>query len=171
MGQIVQRRTTRRLDTAVYRQVRSTLPSISPLIVYRDTLCSGISFTKLRALKRSKACLSSTYVSFFPLYSCQCIQAHRCTSRPSSGLHASNCGSQRSVRTPHSYTDIAYIHIFNTRTTIRKGFASVKDFIEEPDSRAQCMALEENVKEFGLTYFGMKDRRQGVFIWLCEKPH
>jgi 3-isopropylmalate dehydratase len=22
--------------------------------------------------------------------------------------------------------------------------------------------LEENVKEFGLTYFGMKDRRQGV---------
>ena len=23
------------------------------------------------------------------------------------------------------------------------------------------MALEENVKEFGLTYFGMTDRRQG----------
>lgn len=24
------------------------------------------------------------------------------------------------------------------------------------------MALEENVKEFGVTYFGMKDRRQGI---------
>ena len=34
-------------------------------------------------------------------------------------------------------------------------------FIAEPDSRAQCVALENNVKEFGLTYFGMKDRRQG----------
>ncbi|KLO18085.1 aconitase [Schizopora paradoxa] len=50
----------------------------------------------------------------------------------------------------------------NVPTTIRKGFSSVKDFIEEPDSRAQCVALEENVKEFGLTYFGMKDRRQGI---------
>ena len=28
------------------------------------------------------------------------------------------------------------------------------------------MALEENVKEFGLTYFGMTDRRQGVQIHL-----
>lgn len=24
------------------------------------------------------------------------------------------------------------------------------------------MALEDNVKEFGLTYFGMKDKRQGT---------
>jgi len=37
----------------------------------------------------------------------------------------------------------------------------VTSFIDEPDSRAQCVALEDNVKEFGLTYFGMKDRRQG----------
>ncbi|KAF8205146.1 aconitase [Pholiota molesta] len=41
-------------------------------------------------------------------------------------------------------------------------FCSVDTFIAEPDSRAQCAALEENVKEFGLTYFGMKDRRQGI---------
>jgi 3-isopropylmalate dehydratase len=39
---------------------------------------------------------------------------------------------------------------------------SVSEFIAEPDSRAQCVALEENVREFGLTYFGMKDRRQGI---------
>ena len=42
-----------------------------------------------------------------------------------------------------------------------KNFTTVKDFITEPDSRAQCQALEDNVKEFGLTYFGMTDRRQG----------
>jgi 3-isopropylmalate dehydratase len=47
------------------------------------------------------------------------------------------------------------------RTASRKNFTSVASFIDEPDSRAQCVALEDNVKEFGLTYFGMKDRRQG----------
>ncbi|KIM25603.1 hypothetical protein M408DRAFT_74009 [Serendipita vermifera MAFF 305830] len=50
----------------------------------------------------------------------------------------------------------------NVPTTSRKNFTSVKTFIEEPDSRDQCMALEDNVKEFGLTYFGMTDRRQGI---------
>jgi hypothetical protein len=47
------------------------------------------------------------------------------------------------------------------RTASRKNFTTVSSFIDEPDSRAQCVALEDNVKEFGLTYFGMKDRRQG----------
>ncbi|VDC06132.1 unnamed protein product [Peniophora sp. CBMAI 1063] len=50
----------------------------------------------------------------------------------------------------------------NIPTVIRKNFSSVSTFIEEPDSRAQCVALEENVKEFGVTYFGMSDRRQGI---------
>ncbi|KAF8165139.1 aconitase family-domain-containing protein [Crassisporium funariophilum] len=50
----------------------------------------------------------------------------------------------------------------NVPTASRKNFTTIKSFIAEPDSRAQCAALEENVKEFGLTYFGMKDRRQGI---------
>ncbi|KAF9535081.1 aconitase [Crepidotus variabilis] len=50
----------------------------------------------------------------------------------------------------------------NIPTVSRKNFKSVETFIAEPDSRAQCAALEDNVKEFGLTYFGMKDRRQGI---------
>ncbi|KDQ64679.1 hypothetical protein JAAARDRAFT_28316 [Jaapia argillacea MUCL 33604] len=50
----------------------------------------------------------------------------------------------------------------NVPTVSRKNFKSVETFIAEPDSRAQCVALEENVKEFGLTYFGMTDRRQGI---------
>ena len=35
-------------------------------------------------------------------------------------------------------------------------------FIEEADSRLQCLTLEDNVKEFGLTYFGLGDKRQGI---------
>ncbi|KAI0034068.1 aconitase [Vararia minispora EC-137] len=50
----------------------------------------------------------------------------------------------------------------NIPTTVRKNFTSASSFIEEPDSRAQVVALEDNVKEFGVTYFGMSDRRQGI---------
>lgn len=35
-------------------------------------------------------------------------------------------------------------------------------FVEEADSRTQCLTLEENVKAFQLTYFGLGDKRQGI---------
>ena len=35
-------------------------------------------------------------------------------------------------------------------------------FVEEADSRTQCLTLEDNVKAFGLTYFGLGDKRQGI---------
>ncbi len=38
----------------------------------------------------------------------------------------------------------------------------MEQFIEEADSRVQCLTLEENVKSFGLTYFGLGDKRQGI---------
>lgn len=38
----------------------------------------------------------------------------------------------------------------------------IASFIEEDDSRTQCVTLEENVKEFGVTYFGLGDKRQGI---------
>lgn len=50
----------------------------------------------------------------------------------------------------------------NIPTVPRKSFKSVDTFVTEPDSRAQCLAIEDNVKEFGLTYFGLSDRRQGI---------
>ena len=53
-------------------------------------------------------------------------------------------------------------HALGCRTVTRKNFKSISTFIGEPDSRAQCAALEDNVKEFGLTYFGMDDKRQGI---------
>ena len=50
----------------------------------------------------------------------------------------------------------------NVPTTSRANFKNVGDFIEETDSRLQAVTLEENVKAFGLTYFGLGDRRQGI---------
>ncbi|KAF7725333.1 3-isopropylmalate dehydratase [Apophysomyces ossiformis] len=50
----------------------------------------------------------------------------------------------------------------NIPTTSRKSFKNISTFIEEADSRTQCETLESNVKEFGLTYFGMEDDRQGI---------
>ena len=34
--------------------------------------------------------------------------------------------------------------------------------IKDPESKLQIETLEDNVKEFGLTYFGMSDKRQGI---------
>ncbi|KAI9840432.1 MAG: 3-isopropylmalate dehydratase [Thelocarpon superellum] len=50
----------------------------------------------------------------------------------------------------------------NIPTTPRKNFKDVGSFVEEADSRLQCLTLEDNVKEFGLTYFGLGDKRQGI---------
>jgi 3-isopropylmalate dehydratase large subunit/3-isopropylmalate dehydratase small subunit len=50
----------------------------------------------------------------------------------------------------------------NVPTTPRKNFKNVGQFVEEADSRIQCLTLEDNVKAFGLTYFGLGDKRQGI---------
>jgi 3-isopropylmalate dehydratase len=50
----------------------------------------------------------------------------------------------------------------NIPTSSRKTFKNAETFIEEADSRLQCVTLEDNVKDFGLTYFGMDDDRQGI---------
>src|SRR5271163_400287 len=50
----------------------------------------------------------------------------------------------------------------NVPTTPRKNFKNIAEFVKEEDSRLQCMTLEENVKDFGLTYFGLGDKRQGI---------
>ncbi|KAK4999069.1 3-isopropylmalate dehydratase, partial [Elasticomyces elasticus] len=50
----------------------------------------------------------------------------------------------------------------NVPTTPRKNFKNVAQFIEEDDSRTQCVTLEDNVKAFNLTYFGLGDKRQGI---------
>lgn len=47
-------------------------------------------------------------------------------------------------------------------TTPRKNFKDIKSFVEEDDSRTQCLTLEDNVEEFGITYFGLGDKRQGI---------
>ncbi|POS83373.1 Aconitase iron-sulfur, partial [Erysiphe pulchra] len=50
----------------------------------------------------------------------------------------------------------------NVPTISRKNFKNIASFVEQDDSRLQCTTLEENVKEFGITYFGLGDKRQGI---------
>ena len=50
----------------------------------------------------------------------------------------------------------------NIPTTSRKTYKNISTFVEENDSRIQCETLEQNVKDFGLTYFGLGDNRQGI---------
>lgn len=50
----------------------------------------------------------------------------------------------------------------NVPTEDRSQLIDVQTFIEETASRTQVMQLEENVKDFGLKYFGMADERQGI---------
>ncbi|KIX02273.1 3-isopropylmalate dehydratase, large subunit [Rhinocladiella mackenziei CBS 650.93] len=50
----------------------------------------------------------------------------------------------------------------NVPTTPRKNFKNVAEFVKEEDSRLQCVTLEENVRDFGLTYFGLGDKNQGI---------
>lgn len=50
----------------------------------------------------------------------------------------------------------------NIPTSTRAQLKETAAFIEEADSRTQVVTLEQNVKDFGVQYFGMKDRRQGI---------
>lgn len=50
----------------------------------------------------------------------------------------------------------------NVPTDSRANFKDAASFIEQEDSRTQVVTLEDNVVEFGLTYFGMTDKRQGI---------
>ncbi|GMH50603.1 hypothetical protein TrLO_g14027 [Triparma laevis f. longispina] len=67
--------------------------------------------------------------------------------------------SSRSVRRPDC-TLVTVDH--NVPTEDRSDLKSVESFIEEINSRTQVLKLEENVKDFGLKYFGMADERQGI---------
>ena len=50
----------------------------------------------------------------------------------------------------------------NVPTHSRTSFVSAGTFIEDQASREQVLALETNVRDFSLPYFGMADRRQGI---------
>ncbi|KAJ7512560.1 aconitase [Mycena galericulata] len=42
------------------------------------------------------------------------------------------------------------------------GVHDLNSLVADPESRAQCAALEVNVKDFGILYFGLQDKRQGI---------
>ncbi|KAF3922899.1 hypothetical protein ABW20_dc0100337 [Dactylellina cionopaga] len=67
--------------------------------------------------------------------------------------------ANRSVRRPDC-TLATVDH--NVPTSSRKSYKNVSTFVEEEDSRLQCTTLEDNIKAFNLTYFGLGDDRQGI---------
>lgn len=50
----------------------------------------------------------------------------------------------------------------NIPTVSRANFKDTASFIEQEDSRLQVQTLEDNVKNFGVPFFGMTDDRQGI---------
>ncbi|KAI5921274.1 putative 3-isopropylmalate dehydratase [Camillea tinctor] len=67
--------------------------------------------------------------------------------------------ANRSVRRPDctlATTD------HNVPTSPRTNFKDVASFVKEADSRTQCVTLEDNVRDFNLTFFGLDDKRQGI---------
>ncbi|BGP16557.1 hypothetical protein JCM10213_000531 [Rhodosporidiobolus nylandii] len=50
----------------------------------------------------------------------------------------------------------------NVPTSSRAKYTDSSSFIKESDSRLQVVTLEENVKKFGVQFFGMTDKRQGI---------
>jgi len=67
--------------------------------------------------------------------------------------------SGRAVRRPDA-TLATVDH--NVPTSDRSGYTDVQSFIKEEDSKNQVLALEKNVAEFGVQYFGLSDERQGI---------
>ena len=81
---------------------------------------------------------------------------HEVTS-PQAFEHLSELG--RKVRRP----DLTLATVdHNIPTTSRKAYKDVDSFISQNDSKIQCLTLQDNVKKFGLTYFGLDDSRQGI---------
>ncbi|CAL9737836.1 3-isopropylmalate dehydratase [Monosporozyma servazzii] len=67
--------------------------------------------------------------------------------------------ANRTVRRPDC--NLATID-HNIPTESRANFESLDTFIKQVDSRLQVKTLEENVKKFGVPYFGMTSDRQGI---------
>jgi len=67
--------------------------------------------------------------------------------------------ANRAVRRPDC-TLVTVDH--NVPTFSRKTFKSIESFIKNEQSRAQVIAVEQNVQAFNLPYFGMADKRQGI---------
>ena len=69
---------------------------------------------------------------------------------------------------PPSFTEsVEYIHakadLQHAWSAFTGGrYTDAETFIKEDASREQVMALEKNVKEFGIRYWGMDDARQGI---------
>lgn len=111
-----------------------------------DVLGCGLRFLKLRTKKKIGSVI--LYIDRHLVHEVTSPQAFE-------GLR----NAKRSVRRPDC-TLATVDH--NIPTISRKTYRDTKTFVEQSDSRIQCLTLEDNVKEFGLTFFGLSDNRQGI---------
>lgn len=64
---------------------------------------------------------------------------------------------------PVRRTDCTLVTVDHAIPTVpRDNYHDTASFVKEADSRLQCLTLEQNVKDFGLTFFGLSDKRQGI---------
>lgn len=69
----------------------------------------------------------------------------------------------RSAKRPLRRPDLTLSTVdHNIPTTSRKKFTSPASYISDPQSKLQVATLERNVRNYGLTYYGLDDRRQGI---------
>jgi len=69
----------------------------------------------------------------------------------------------RSAKRPVRRPDLTLSTVdHNIPTTSRKKFTSPASYISDPQSKLQVVTLEQNVRHYGLTYYGLDDERQGI---------
>lgn len=69
----------------------------------------------------------------------------------------------RSAKRPLRRPDLTLSTVdHNIPTTSRKKFTSPASYINDPQSKLQVATLEQNVRQYGLTYYGLDDQRQGI---------
>jgi 3-isopropylmalate dehydratase len=69
----------------------------------------------------------------------------------------------RSAKRPLRRPDLTLSTVdHNIPTTSRKKFTSPAAYIGDPQSKLQVATLEQNVRHYGLTYYGLDDQRQGI---------
>jgi 3-isopropylmalate dehydratase len=132
--------------------------------MYARPLYSCLLRNKLRPLKMGKTLYDKIYFDHLvnpedTQYPLLYVDAHLVFEVTSPQAFESIKAAGRKVRRP----DLSLATVdHNVPTDDRATFRNAKTFIKQSDSRNQVLTLEQNVKENGIVYFGMSDRRQGI---------
>jgi 3-isopropylmalate dehydratase len=118
----------------------------------------GVNFSKINMLKPTTL-YDKVYSSHLVQESLIYIDRHLLHEVTSPQAFQGLQEAQRMVRR-RSLTLVTLDH--NIPTTKRPLKTEIESFVKQPDSREQCLTLEDNVMKYGLTYFNLDDDRQGI---------